>query len=166
MPDAKGSGMRLPGPALPPPYCLALSCKHGENKFRFPGNIYLRPCGERVHRPPRVLPAGWPGAICGATGRARKEGRALGLLLRAGIRMLLAGRQKPVFSKSLKLTYLIFLSSALSVLSPPVPTSKTAPLWCPTAFLPFPPIFPGSQCLLWDIFPNSLFHLPSLRLSG
>lgn len=34
--------------APPPPPCLVLGCKHKENKFRFPGNIYLRQCGERV----------------------------------------------------------------------------------------------------------------------
>lgn len=40
--------MRLLWLAPPPPPCLALGCKHRENKFRFPGNIYLRPCGERA----------------------------------------------------------------------------------------------------------------------
>lgn len=59
--------MRFLWPAPPlPPLCLALGCKHRENKFRFLGNIYLRPCGERavgsVCWPPPVLPAGWPGA--------------------------------------------------------------------------------------------------------
>lgn len=36
----------LAGPS--PTSRLALGCKHRENKFRFSGNIYLRPCGERV----------------------------------------------------------------------------------------------------------------------
>lgn len=43
----------VPSPA---PSCLALGCKHSENKFRFPGNIYLGPCGERVRWSPCVLP--------------------------------------------------------------------------------------------------------------
>jgi hypothetical protein len=78
----------------PLPSCLALGCKHRQNKFRFPGNIYLRPCGDRVHWPHCVLPAGCPGAggqearglgRCGGQsvglGRAREDGRALSSLL-------------------------------------------------------------------------------------
>lgn len=63
----------VPSPALS---CLALGCKHSENKFRFPGNIYLGPCGERVRWPPCVLPAGWPGQE--VRGLGKQEGQSVG----------------------------------------------------------------------------------------
>lgn len=84
--------------------------------------------------------------------------------------MLLAEKQKSVFSKSLKLTCpLVFLSSALSTPFPPLQPPYFAPLWYPSLgyFCSSSSMFPSSQSFLWggflwDIFPNSNALPPAL----